>query len=240
MTYLDLINNVLIRLREDKIVAEQVDTDPYWRFIGSAVNDAKAHVEDAWQWGALRGPETISLTPANSQPGPFAPTYELPDSADNSYIIKNFFFASNPEKYTGLQWVSKQQMQQLHSNGTPPIGQPSRVAVVGNDPNTGNIAIVVYPTPRDTDSLIIDKVSNQPNLVAATDRLKVPPLPVYTFATALASRERGEVGGAPTSELFVMANSYLSDAIAIDSALYANELDWYSNTNEAKTNVRFS
>jgi hypothetical protein len=48
------------------------------------------------------------------------------------------------------------------------------------------------------------------------------------------------VGGTPTSELFPIADRHLADAIADDSALYANELDWWANTNESKTNVRFA
>jgi hypothetical protein len=244
MTYLELVNNVLVRLREDTITAEQLDTDPYWRFIGSAVNDAKDRVEDAWQWSALRGSDTILLDPTPlPKPGDFAPNYELPNSADNHYIIKGFYHSDTtgaPSVYTGIRWTNKDRMIQLHSAGVPPLGHPSEIAVNRRDQDTGNITVVVYPTALDTDVLIIDRVNHQPSLVAATDRLKVPSLPVFTLATALASRERGEVGGTPTSELFSIADCHLSDAIANDSALYANELDWWANTDEHNTNVRFA
>ena len=86
----------------------------------------------------------------------------------------------------------------------------------------------------------IDRTSHQGPLVNATDRILVPSLPVFTLATALASRERGEVGGAPTSELFMTADRHLSDAIAQDSTLYANELNWYANDQDYNTNVRFA
>jgi hypothetical protein len=61
MTYLELINSVLVRLREDTITASQVNSDPYYRSIGAWVNDAKDRVEDAWQWTALRGTDVVPL-----------------------------------------------------------------------------------------------------------------------------------------------------------------------------------
>jgi hypothetical protein len=88
-------------------------------------------------------------------------------------------------------------------------------------------------------ALTIDRVARQAPLEAADDRLLVPALPVYSLATALSARERGEVGNTPTSELFRMADIALSDAIAQDSAMYAEEMDWFSSSayGWAQTNV---
>ena len=61
MNYLDLVNDVLIRLREDEVTAT-TDT-PYAKLIGKFVNDAKRTVEDAYQWNALS--ETLTVTTAN-------------------------------------------------------------------------------------------------------------------------------------------------------------------------------
>jgi hypothetical protein len=246
MTYLDLINAVLVRLREDTITQAQWDAnnDPYWRFIGSAVNDAKDRVEDAWQWSALRGTDTLVLSPPPApEPGDLSANYELPNSADNHYILKGFYRTlstyTDPQ-YDRIQWVDKNVMIQKYSGGTPPVGSPYQVAVNRRSQTTGNVTVVVYPTPGPDDVLIIDRVNHQPSLVSATERLKVPSLPVYTLATALASRERGEVGGTPTSELFSIADRHLADAVATDSALFPNELDWFANTDESNTNVRFA
>ena len=60
MTYLELVNGVLRRLREDQVSA--VDQNPYSLLIGDLVNDAKRIVEDAWDWSALRTTLTISTT----------------------------------------------------------------------------------------------------------------------------------------------------------------------------------
>ena len=52
MTYLQLVNAVLRRLREEQ--AGTVNESDYTQMIGDFVNDAKRQVEDAWDWSALR------------------------------------------------------------------------------------------------------------------------------------------------------------------------------------------
>jgi hypothetical protein len=52
MTYLNLVNNVLRRLREDEVSSVQDNT--YSKMVGDFVNDAKKFVESAWDWSALR------------------------------------------------------------------------------------------------------------------------------------------------------------------------------------------
>ena len=58
MNYLELVNDVLIRLREDEVTAP-TDT-PYSKLIGVFVNDAKRIVEDSFQWNVLT--ETLTVT----------------------------------------------------------------------------------------------------------------------------------------------------------------------------------
>lgn len=60
MTYLQLVNKVLTRLREENV--STVGQSTYSALIGEFVNDAKQFVEDAWDWSALR--TTLTLTTA--------------------------------------------------------------------------------------------------------------------------------------------------------------------------------
>jgi len=257
MTYLELINNVLIRLRENTITEAQLvaNDDPYFRFLGSAVNDAKDRVEDSWQWGALRGTDRTPLfADQDSQ-------YILPNSADNQYIIKRIAVYANtsPTDPTAttqrnfLKWTNVDRVRGFFQNpASVQKNRPTEFAVTGvatSPPfeagEVGNIVITVITSPSGTDIvpdywLEIDRVRRQSPLVAGSDILLVPSLPVYTLASALASRERGEVGGTPISELLAAADSHLSDAIAVDSALYGNELDWFADTDLFNTNVRFA
>jgi hypothetical protein len=60
MTYLNLVNNVLRRLRETEV--SSVQTTAYSKLIGDIVNDAKDLVENSWDWSALRTTLTITTT----------------------------------------------------------------------------------------------------------------------------------------------------------------------------------
>ena len=51
-TYLDLVNDVLVRLREAQVAS--VSQNTYSALIGKLVNDAKREVEDSWNWDTLR------------------------------------------------------------------------------------------------------------------------------------------------------------------------------------------
>ena len=271
MTYIELINNVLIRLREDTIESGQVDSDPYLRSIGAHVNDAKDRVEDAWQWGALRGTDTIVLATSFQNYGPYyggGTDIQLPDSADNHYTIKRMLCSSTVENTikpgfydpdpnstrNELRQITVDQMRERYRTPAKAgAGRPTEFAVTGqvNSPVfgstiagiTGSIKVTLwpFPTPISTSeppewAIEVDRVNHQGRLSQELDILKVPSLPVYSLATALASRERGEVGGTPTSELFAIADRHLSDAIAQDSALYANEMIWYDVEYPSQTN----
>lgn len=230
MTYLDLINKVLVRLREDTINEQQLESNPYFKSIGAHVNDAKRQVEDSWQWSQLRGIDSIPLPFNQSQ-------VELPNTYDVEYVIKyilvqeNANFLRNVSNFQMIQWNANSLNQPV------PTGTPAYYATI-NDAPSGNKRIQVFPPTNADVSLLVQHCRQQEDLVAADDRLKVPSLPVYTLATALASRERGEVGGTPTSELFVQADRHLSDAIAYDSARYPEELIWDSTMIAPETNVR--
>ena len=64
MTYLQAVNKVLKRLRENTV--SSVDETLYSRLVGEFVNDANRMVEDAWDWSSLR--ETKVVTTVVGQP----------------------------------------------------------------------------------------------------------------------------------------------------------------------------
>ena len=63
MTYLETVNSVLLRLRENEVPS--VSNNNYSKLIGEFVNDAKRIVEDSWDWHSLRTTFTIT-TVANT------------------------------------------------------------------------------------------------------------------------------------------------------------------------------
>jgi hypothetical protein len=60
MTYLQIINAVLRRLRETEVT--DVNETDYSKLIGEYVNSVKKEVEAAWDWNALRTTLTLNTT----------------------------------------------------------------------------------------------------------------------------------------------------------------------------------
>lgn len=231
MTYLELINAVLDRLRENRAVSTDIDSNPFFRVIGAQVNDAKRFVEQAWHWKALQA-EDANVTEASNE------IMTLSGSADNDYIYGRFHLV---DEGRDLLMASDQWMHQRYiDDATNPISEkaPSYVAPYFQDTATGNQQVRLFPRPDDIYNINVLRWKRQDDLVNQDDRLLVPSLPVYTYATALASRERGEIGGTPTSELFSIATAHLADAIAYDSTQSPEPLQWYNEQNVAQTNIR--
>ena len=63
MTYLELVNDVLVRLRESTVTT--VGETTYSSLIGKFVNDAKRQIEDSFNWNVLSTTVTIT-TVANT------------------------------------------------------------------------------------------------------------------------------------------------------------------------------
>ena len=78
MTYLQLVNNALRRLRENEVTT--VNATTYSKMVGDFVNDAKTFVESAWDWSALR----TTLT-ANTQEDVF--NYVLTGSQNKIKVL---------------------------------------------------------------------------------------------------------------------------------------------------------
>jgi len=220
MAYLQLVNAVLIRLRENTIASGQIDSNPFYRLIGSTINDAKDTIEDAWQWSSLRSTEDVGVAVDES-------VVELPDSTDNHYHMGDvlhkelgFYLEFKPES-----WMRK---QYANNDSSPvPSGTPRYWAHTEEGLN-GEKQLKIYPPNDTTCNLSIHSIKHQDTLTLSSDRLKIPALPVYSLATALASRERGEIGGTPVSELFAIAATHLSDAIAHDTDKFPEETIWYT------------
>jgi hypothetical protein len=64
LTFLQLINRVLVRLRE-KTVTTPTESE-YSSLIGAYINDAKEHVEKTWDWKALRRELTFPTVSAQN------------------------------------------------------------------------------------------------------------------------------------------------------------------------------
>ena len=214
MTYLDLVNNVLRRLRETEV--SSVQTNAYSKLIGDLVNDAKDLVETSWDWSALRTTLTITTTADVFN-------YSLTGSQNNIKELNVLNDTSNLiMQYQTNNWFDSQFLL-----GNPVSGAPMYYTYNGVD-SDGDTLIDVYPKPDGVYSLRFNCALRNPDLSTDIDTLKIPPMPVMHLAVAFASRERGETGGTSSAEYFSMANKYLSDAIAMDAARHPEETIFYT------------
>lgn len=210
MTYLNLMNNVLRRLREEE--ATSVTSTTYVKMVGDFINDAKKLVEEATDWSALRN--TLVVTTAASDN-----SYSLTGSSDNVKVMsvlndtKNCFM-----NYQTKDWFNEQIYLVNESEGAPLY-----YTYNGLDAN-GDTQVLVNPKPDGVYSLRFNVVKRQADLSTNTDVILVPSQPVIHYAVALLARERGETGGTSTAEYFSIADKYLSDAIAIDAAKHPEEM----------------
>ena len=210
MTYLNLMNSVLRRLREEETTS--VTGTTYVKMVGDFINDAKKLVEEATDWSALR--DTIVVTTAASDN-----SYSLTGSSDNVKVMsvlndtKNCFM-----DYQTKDWFNEQ-IYLLNASE----GAPLYYTYNGLDAN-GDTEVLVSPKPDGVYSLRFNVVKRQADLSTSTDVILVPSQPVIHYAVALLARERGETGGTSTAEYFSIADKYLSDAIAIDAAKHPEEM----------------
>lgn len=214
MTYLELVNAVLKRLREDEVTT--VTASNYSKLIGSYVNDAKMDVENAYSWNALADTLTV-----NTGTGIF--NYTLVGSGQRFEVIdvwnnttnEKFFLENRP-----ISWMTKMLLDE-----SPDRDSPLYYSFNGEDAN-GDTQVDIYPIPDATYQLFFNVTKPQGDLVANSDRLLVPSLPVIMGAYARALAERGEDGGIGSADAFMFYQKALGDAISIESNRYIEESNW--------------
>ena len=208
MNYLQLVNGVLDRLREPQAPTVRTMDDPVVNVVKHFVNDAKRHVEASHAWNATR-----NIWQFSTEAG--TPAYVLDGTTGGARITQ---VARDDASRHMDQWDLRAVIGQR-------TGSPWRWAWEGTD-DSGNIMLRFDPIPDDVYGITVLGHRNLPDLAYDTDELRLPDQPVLYYALALAARERGEVGGQTATELFTMAQQYISDAIALDATLSPTEMTW--------------
>lgn len=207
MTYLELVNGVLTRLREPMTTTVLRKEEPVVNLAKDFVNDAKRQVEAAHRWNATRNVWVVETSPGQA-------SYVLPESSGGCTIEAVATPKGRIYQYDITRVIPDQ--------GT---GRPYKFAVDGTD-NDGNISIRFSPIPDAKYAVDVLGWKSLPDLKNDGDELRLPDQPVLYYALALAARERGEVGGQTAQELFSMAQQYIRDAIALDATLSPTEQMW--------------
>lgn len=212
MTYLQIVNAVLRRLREGEV--SSVSETAYSKLIGDFVNETKREVEDAYNWSRLRA--TIQVTTESD-----GFRYVLTDAGNRCRLLHAF----NDTEDTIMHLKPQNFLTRLfNTNNSTQTGAPIYFGYngfVGDDP-----AVDVWPVPDGEYQLNFDFVIPQDDFTLDTEELVVPSTPVILGAYSRALSERGEDGGQQFGEFLLAYQSALSDAIAIDSLTVPTELTW--------------
>lgn len=213
MTYLDIVNNVLKRLRERPVGT--INESRYSTLIGVLVNDAKDTVENAWSWSALR--TTLSAT---TESGVF--NYVLTGSQNKITILD----VLNDTDDVFLHYLPAHEMTKYYLIGTPQTGSPTHYSFNGVDAD-GDTQVDIYPKPDGAYDLRFNCIQRNPELSSDTDSINIPSRPIEMLAYALAVEERGEDGGMNPVSAFARAKNALDDAIALDAIKHPEETLFY-------------
>lgn len=235
-TYLQLVNDVLVRLRESPVLT--VSQTPFSALIGAFVNDAKREVEDAWQWSQLFDYLTfnciagISSYETNTMLTRYAgPPLSAPNGAGERSrlwldameqvpllfnVTLNFETRLKFEP-TVYDQVNKQKVLN-HPAGPytqPQVWQTAQSTFYAQS-GMWNKAILLYPLPDAAYTMQIYIVNPQDDLVLDSDVMKIPTAPVVQKAYLYSLYERGEELGETLTLTAQKVEDTQASAIALD------------------------
>ena len=206
MTYLELVNDVLVRLREETV--STVTETTYSSLIGKFVNDAKRQIEDAFAWNVLG--TTITVTTVQ---GTYS--YALTGSGQKFQVLDVLNTTSNLR----MKNIDFATMNRYQNFSTPVSGIPAYYAFDGVD-GSYDTKVTIYPRPDGVYSIPFSLTVPQATLSSDSTIVKVPDTLVAQNAYARALVERGEDGGLSSSEAYLLYKAMLSDYIALEGTRY--------------------
>jgi len=205
-TYLDLVNDVLVRMREPQVstVAENTVS----ALVGKYINDAKRQVSDAYDWDAFNTPITVS-TIANTT-GPYSLTGAGVRYKTMDVINTTSFYEMSPLSHANYDSF-------YYTTPTPTKGLPMYYSIKGVDTN-GDIKVNFWPVPDAVYSIRFSLIVPEADFTTDTSTTLLAKEPIVLGAFARALVERGEDGGLTSSEAYALYKSCMSDLIALELA----------------------
>ena len=223
-TLLQIVNKVLVRLREDEV--SSVTSSAYAKLIGTFVNDAKADLDDMWFWTVYE--EEINTTILSDG----TRSYDLSTTGDRSWMIR-YTDDTRPLAYdvtageeTQLQDIPYKHLRHWRNSfkGTPDnLGQPREFSIYPASDGRGyGLELKQGSTTTRSwrsywynpqDDLALD--GNDDSTV-----ILLPERPIYLRALFYAANERGEEMGEPGSILSTLSRDSVAAAMEIDMQVH--------------------
>jgi hypothetical protein len=211
MTYLEIVNKVLVRLRENEV--SSLTETSYSKLVADLVNVVKREVENAWNWDCLR--ETLTVTTAND-----LFNYVLTDSGTTSRVLNVYNDTDDIQMhYRPSNWFD-QQMRMVDT-----VQKDAPMFYNWNGTSNGDLQVDLYPIPDGVYNIRFNIIKQQDDLSAPTDVLLLNPHLVIEGVVSRAISERGDDGGFMDQEM--RYKNMLADFIAIEAGRMPDEVTWY-------------
>ena len=254
VTRKQIVNKILLRLREDQLTASQNIADvPYAAMVGEFLNDVKEEVESAWTWSQLRTELNFSTTSGkslynlgnaditstalsviDSDGNLFQVTkvegYDTEDASNERTKILGVYNTSSDSE---LRNMSDKYFNRVTKLGTQQQSLPSYWRTRGYD-NQGDMIIELYPVPDTVYDFTCWAYNPQEPLTTDISVLVLScaETAIMHGTWARCISERGEDGGSQSSIVAAEAIAELNKAVILDNSNIEFENDWYVSENQ--------
>lgn len=216
MTFLNICNKVLTKLRKSSLTSSNFSTDSYGLLIQQLVNEAKLEVENAWRWSMLRKTVTVTTDGTND-------VFTVTGATQRCQLLD----AYNTSQSWLMREIPNDKMRFIKKTTDSPNGNPYWYTLTSDTQITDNtINMQIWPYAVSGQNIDIMLYDPQADLSAYTDNLYIPEMPVILGAYAKAVEERGEDGGVSFANAYAIYEKSLAAHISIDAQRLLESADW--------------
>jgi hypothetical protein len=205
-TYLQLVNEVLVRMREPTV--STVNENTVSALVGKFINDTKRYIADAYDWDAFN--TSINVTTTANNGGPYTIT-----GSGLRFKIHNVI---NTTAYGELTPITRNELDiNMYAAANTQRAAPGNYVLTGVDTN-GDTQVNFWPVPDNGYVMRFSLMIPEADLSSDTDVTKLAKEPIILGALARALIERGEDGGITSSDTYALFKQCLGDIIALELA----------------------
>lgn len=180
LTWLEIVNRVLARLREASV--STVSETTYSTMLGALVNQVKSEIEDAYYWNALR--DTYSISTSNG-----VTSYEFDGAGPDAVVLEGW----NTTIPGQLTRGTNAQFNEWFFGTTDVQTGPTTYFIPAGLSADYDLKIDIWPEPdATTQALIFNVYKPQADLSADGDVPLVPQSVLIEETIARALNERGD------------------------------------------------
>lgn len=213
LTYLQIINRVLPRLREKTVASNGATT--YSAMIGTMVNQIKNEIEVAWMWRDLRDTYSITAVPGTT-------LYTFTDAGQQAKILDMWNITEASEMMRG---TFRDFNRKFFGVTTVDTGPPTKYLPAGLNASN-DLQVDIWPSPDATNTLKANLYIPQAELTADATVVLVPNHVLIEGVIAMALAERGDDSGTAAQSQEGRYRDMLASAIAFEVGHDDSEMAW--------------